>query len=188
MWVNATCHVGAATGQGRQDMHCVIPGPSPNRRHRQNPSGSSPLTTPRPRPSGSRRSACCKIQVRGICAPARQGQPVQSRHAGIDLRAELTDWPPGTEEGSDNVTECHISGDDFGGRVPPGRGPRAALPEAVYMSVQMLEIDLKNCHFRHFPGPSARLPGGTAWSARCCSMTRSDIICAGPGVPRTEWV
>jgi hypothetical protein len=63
-----------------------------------------------------------------------------------------------------------------------------ALPHAVYTSVQMLEIHSKNCHFCHFSGPSTRLPGGKARSARRCNITRSDMSCAGPGHPGTEWV
>src|SRR6266446_6006251 len=31
------------------------------------------------------------------------------------MRAELADSPPGTEQGSDNVTECHTFGVYFGG-------------------------------------------------------------------------
>ena len=92
----------------------------------------------------------------------------------------MTDSPPGTDQESDDVTECHTSGENFGGPVARGRSPRAALPHAVYTSVQMLEIHPKNCHSCHFFGSSARLPGGTARSARRCGISRSDMMCAGP--------
>jgi hypothetical protein len=54
-----------------------------------------------------------------------------------------------------------------------------ALAQAVYTCVQMLEIHPKNCHFRHFSGSSARLPGGTARSARHCSIMGSDTTARG---------
>jgi hypothetical protein len=56
-----------------------------------------------------------------------------------------------------------------------------AFPHAVYTSAQMLEKHPKNCHFCHFFGSSARLPGGTARSARRCGISRSDMMCARPG-------
>jgi hypothetical protein len=60
--------------------------------------------------------------------------------------------------------------------------------DVVYTSGQMLEIHPENCHFCHFSGPPARLPGGTARSARRCSIMRSDMTSAGPRHPKTEWV
>jgi hypothetical protein len=39
----------------------------------------------------------------------------------------MSDSPPGTEPGSDNVTECHTFGEKIGGPVPRGRGPRERL-------------------------------------------------------------
>jgi hypothetical protein len=58
----------------------------------------------------------------------------------------------------------------------------------VYTGGQMLEKHPKNRHFRHFLGPSARLPGGTARSASSCDITRSDMISAGPDHPKTDCV
>jgi hypothetical protein len=60
--------------------------------------------------------------------------------------------------------------------------------DAVYSSGQMLEIHPKNCHFCHFSGSSARLPGGTARSGRRCSITRLDMSRARPGHSGTECV
>src|SRR4051812_21390103 len=64
-----------------------------------------------------------------MCVPWARSRDVQYRRAGIDLHAEFTDSPPGTEQGSDNVTERHTFGDDFGGPVSTrrGRGPRERL-------------------------------------------------------------
>ena len=62
------------------------------------------------------------------------------------------------------------------------------IPKGVYISGQLLEKHPKNCHFRHFLGPSARRPGGTARSASCCSTTRSDMLSGGPGRSKTECV
>src|SRR5438045_3724627 len=61
-----------------------------------------------------------------MCVPWARSRAVQSRHAGIDLRDELTDSPPGTEQGTDDVTECHTFGEDCGGPVPAcrDRGPK----------------------------------------------------------------
>jgi hypothetical protein len=53
--------------------------------------------------------------MRVPCALSRAGP-------GFDLRAELTDSPPGTEHESDDVTECHTFGDKFSGPVARGRG------------------------------------------------------------------
>ena len=63
-----------------------------------------------------------------------------------------------------------------------------ALPYAVYLGVQMLEIHAQNGHFRHFWGPPARLVGGNAHSATRCSITRSDMTRARPRHPETECV
>src|SRR5947209_5715800 len=62
------------------------------------------------------------------------------------------------------------------------------IPHAVYTNGQMLEIHSQNCHFRHFSGSSARLPGGKAHSATHCSIMGSDMTRARPGRPRSEWV
>jgi hypothetical protein len=55
-----------------------------------------------------------------------------------------------------------------------------ALAHAVYTSAQMLDKHPQNCHFCHSVGPSARLAGGHVRSATRCSITRSDMTCAGP--------
>ena len=106
------------------------PGTSPNRRHRQNPCGSSTLTTPRRRRWGSNDRHVVKLgngNVRALRI-SRAG-PVP---AGIDLRAELTDSPPGTEEESDDVTECHTSGNHFGGPVPADRALAPRFPRRLH--------------------------------------------------------
>ena len=66
-------------------------------------------------------------------------------------------------------------------------GPRAAVRHAVYTGVQMLEIHPK-LPFPPLLGTSARCPGGTARSARRCSIMSSDMTHARPGHPKTEWV
>ena len=91
-----------------------------------------------------------KIQVTGMCVPCA----LSRAGPGYRPATELTDSPHGTEQESDDVTECHTSGDHFCGPVARGRGPRAAPPDAVYIGVQMLEKHPKNCHFRHFSGTS----------------------------------
>ena len=58
------------------------------------------------------------------CALSRAG-PVPARRDRP--RANLTDSPPGTEQGSDGVTECHTSGEYFSGPVP-ARGIEALAP------------------------------------------------------------
>jgi hypothetical protein len=65
-----------------------------------------------------------------------------------------------------------------------------ALPQAFYISVQMLEILSQNCHFCHFSTRPARLAGGKPRSATRCSIMRSDMTCARPGSSKTErvWV
>jgi hypothetical protein len=68
------------------------------------------------------------------------------------------------------------------------RAADVAFPHTVYTDLQMLEKHPQNCHFRHFLGPSARCPGGTARSASCCSITRSDMLSRGPGGSKTECV
>ena len=70
----------------------------------------------------------------------------------------------------------------------PGSRPSRRGSQAVYTGVQMLEVHPQNCHFCHFSGSSARLPVGTARSARRCNIVRSDMIRARPGHPKTEWV
>jgi hypothetical protein len=62
------------------------------------------------------------------------------------------------------------------------------IPDAVYISVQMLEIHPNNCHFRHFLGAFGAACRRTVRSARHCSITRSDMNSAEPGHPKTEWV
>jgi hypothetical protein len=62
-----------------------------------------------------------------------------------------------------------------------------ALPHAVYTGVQMLEIHPKSATLCHFLDRPARLRGGTARSARCCSIMRSDMTRARPGHLKTEW-
>ena len=73
-------------------------------------------------------------------------------------------------------------------RAIPRAGIDVVVRHAVYTGVQMLEKRLQNCHFRHFPGSSAQLPGGTACSARRCRIMRSDMIGVQPGHPKTECV
>ena len=48
--------------------------------------------------------------------------------------AELTDSPPGTEQGSDDVTECHTFGENFGGpvRSPGSRPSRRVSPRRLH--------------------------------------------------------
>jgi hypothetical protein len=46
----------------------------------------------------------------------------------------------------------------------------------------MLEKHSQNCHLCHSVGVSARLAGGHVRSATRCRITRSDTICARPGV------
>jgi hypothetical protein len=110
----------------------------------------------------------------------------QSR-PGFDPRAELTDSPPGTEQGSGDVTECHTFGEEFGGPVGCGRGPRAAVLHAVYTSVRMLEIHPRSLTLSHFLDRPARLADGKARSATRCSIMRSDMTGARPGRLNTEW-
>ena len=54
-----------------------------------------------------------------------------------------------------------------------------ALPHAVYTGVQMLETHLKSATLCHFLDRPVRLRGGTARSARRCSIMRSDITVLG---------
>jgi hypothetical protein len=49
-------------------------------------------------------------------------------------------------------------------------------------------IPFKKLPFPPFWGTFARLPGGTARSAKRCNVTRSDMFSGGPGHPKTECV
>jgi hypothetical protein len=66
-------------------------------------------------------------------------------------------------------------------------GDLVVVREAVYTSVQMLEMHPKTAIFRHFSGPTARLAAGDVRSATHCSIMRSDTTCARPGPRRTAW-
>jgi len=63
----------------------------------------------------------------------------------------------------------------------------AALPHVVYTGVRMLEIHPKSPTLSHFLDRPARLAGGTARSAKHCSIMRSDVTRARPGHLNTEW-
>jgi hypothetical protein len=68
------------------------------------------------------------------------------------------------------------------GELSRRAGIDVACPHAVYISAQMLEKHSQNCHSCHFWGRSACPLGGTARSARYCSIIRSDMIPA-----RRDW-
>ena len=66
-------------------------------------------------------------------------------------------------------------------------GYGVALPHAVYTSGQMLELYPETATLCHFLDRPARLRGGTARSARRCSIVTPDITRVRPGHHRTEW-
>ena len=84
------------------------------------------------------------------------------KHSGPSFRhaRELTDLPPGTEQGSDNVTERHTFGDDFGGPVPAfrGRGPsRRGSPRRLHWCTDAGNTP-RNRHFVPLFRPSGAAP------------------------------
>src|SRR5438874_1805701 len=108
------------------------------------------------------------------CAVSGAGPGIRSRRAGT----ELTDSPPGTEEGPDDVTSARgmsiVSTAD--GRRSLRRTNHVGVPAwAVSTSGQMLEKDRQNYHFSHFSAPPARLPGAGARSASRSMRGRSDL-------------
>jgi hypothetical protein len=63
----------------------------------------------------------------------------------------------------------------------------AAVPHAVYTSVQMLEFRCKSLILSHFSEPSAGLAVGKARSATCYSIMNSDILRGRLGHPTAAW-
>jgi hypothetical protein len=66
-------------------------------------------------------------------------------------------------------------------------GADVATPHAVYTGVRMLEFHPRSDTLRHFLDRPGRLQGGTARSARRCSIMRSDMTPSRRGHPRSEW-
>jgi hypothetical protein len=183
------------------------PGTSPNRCHRHNPSGLSIGLKATAAAVESNRSSCRKIEVTAMCAPwalSKAGPGFRSRRAGT----EVTGSPPGTDQGSDDVTECHTLGEYFGGLVArwdrtrgqemhcaarfvalgigdtctsPRRPTRAEVPAgAVYTGGHPLEIGPESLTLSHFSACPAWISDDKSRFTSRFIRSRSDCVCDLP--------